>query len=111
MNARVLAVSAVLFLTSLGAQAGSLVAQTDPPERETPGPVRFMLEVEVLDPSDVHVFLDGGTFDTQVQAVAEVERITRDGICVDPADPDMGLAAVCYPPARQLRTRVLKVWL
>lgn len=70
-----------------------------------------MLEVEVLEPDGQHVFLDGGTFDTQAQAVIEVERITRDGVCVDFPDPSDGVAATCYPPARHLRTRVLEVWL
>lgn len=101
----------MLTLTALASAAGARRPQTDPPER-TPGPVRFMLEVKALEPDGAHVLLDGGTFDTQAQAVAEVERITRDGVCVPPQDPgDPGLAATCYPPARHLRTRLLKVWL
>ena len=104
--------AAALLLLSLNAWGGSgRRPQTDPPER-TPGPVRYMLEVEALEPDGAHVLLDGGTFDTQAQAVAEVERIARNGVCVPPPDPgDPGLAATCYPPARQLRTRVLQVWL
>lgn len=82
-----------------------------PAERETPGPIRYQLELEVLDPAGQHVLLDVGTFDKLAQAVMEVERITRDGVCVDSPDPDDGLAAICYPPARHLRTRVLRVWL
>ncbi len=106
-------VIAALVLASANAWGGanSRRPQTDPPER-TPGPVRFMLEVEVLDPDGSHVFLDGGTFDTPAQAVAEVERISRDGVCVSPEPPpDAGIEATCYPPVRHVRTKVLKVWL
>lgn len=104
--------AAALLLLSLNAWGGSgRRPQTDPPEPDTPGPVRFMLEVEVLDADGAHLLLDAGIFDTEAQAVTEVERITREGVCVPPPDPgDPGLAATCYPPSRHLRTRLLKVW-
>lgn len=102
----------LLLSAAVAAAGGGRRPQTDPPEPDTPGPVRFMLEVEALEPDGAHVLLDGGIFDSQAQAVTEVERITREGVCVPAPDPgDPGLAATCYPPARQLRTRVLKVWL
>ncbi len=88
----------VVLALAVPAFGGSRRPQTDPHER-TPGPVRFMPEVEVLDPDGQHVFLDGGTFDTLAQAVAEVERISRDGVCVGEGDAgDVELVAVCYPP-------------
>lgn len=110
MHSRLIALAVVLSL-AVPALGGGRRPQTDRPER-TPGPVRFTLEAEVLDPDDTHVFVDGGTFDTQAQAVSEVERVTRDGICVSPEPPpDPGTFATCYPPPRQLRTRILVVWL
>lgn len=106
------AIATLCLSLALTAAGGRRNQPDGPPERDTPRPIRFMLEIETLDPDGAHVFLDGGTFDTQAQAVTEVERITRDGICVGPEDPgDPGLAATCYPPARHLRMRVLMVWL
>jgi hypothetical protein len=71
--------------------------------------IRFALEVEVLEPDSSHALKDGGTFDTPAQAVAEAERFSRDGACFA-IEEDPGLSAVCYPPARLIRTRVLKVY-
>lgn len=70
--------------------------------------VRYQLEVEVLEPDDTHALKEGGLFDTVAEAVAEVERISLRGLCVLDDQPDS--AGTCYPPARHIRTRLVKIY-
>jgi hypothetical protein len=105
---KAIAIALVAFALAVLAAAAPRRPQPDPAER-TPGPVRYMIEVEVVEPDETRSWKDAGTFDTLSQAVTEVERITHDGLCIfeDPSTPE--LAATCYPPVRHIRTRLLKV--
>lgn len=79
-----------------------------PPIKEEGGPLRFMVLADALEPDGTQVQLNAGTFDTIALAVAEVERFTVSGLCVVRFPGELDL--VCYPPARQLRTLVQRVW-
>jgi len=71
--------------------------------------VRYSLEVEVIEPDGAQVLKDAGTFDKLGQAVTEVERINREGLCLL-IEEGTELAAVCYPTSRLVRIRVVKIW-
>jgi len=70
---------------------------------------RFGLGVQVLEPDGTQTVQDGGTYDTVVEACLEAERINRDGLCLR-IEESPELAAVCYPSARLIRVRVVKIY-
>jgi hypothetical protein len=72
-------------------------------------PLRYSLEVEVIEPDGAQALKDAGTFDSVRQAVAEGERINREGLCLL-IEESTELAAVCYPSSRLVRVRIVKVW-
>ena len=76
-------------------------------------PVSYHLVVEMLDSDGVsHVEKPyDAAYTNLVDAFAQAERLHKSGYCfqtADPPIPDPLLVALCYPPGRILRIRVLR---